>query len=130
MAAGGLYRKGKQYTFKRYAQPTINQGTGQVTKAAAILNNGQPWTMWAVIQPLTGMQVLMLPEGFRNRSGVTVYCDTELQVTDEDYNLFGDRFTWNGYLYQVTFRQDWSSAELPNLHYKFVAFKIKPGAAV
>ena len=130
MAAGPLLRKGQQYTFLRYTPPKINQGTGQLTRATAILNNGNPWTMLASIQPMTGMQVLMLPEGFRDRQGVSVYCDTLLQVADEAKQLFGDRFTWNGYLYECTFRQDWITAPLTNAHFKFLAFRPKPGSAV
>ena len=130
MTAGGLLRKGQQYTFQRYTAPQVNQGSGQLVRPTAILNNGQPWTMIASIQPLSGMQVLILPEGFRDRMGVTVYCDTLLQVSDVAKRLFGDRFTWNGYLYETTFRQDWITAPLPNAHFKFLAFRPKPGAAV
>ena len=130
MTASGLLRKGQQYTFLRYGKPSIGTGTGQVVRSVAILNNGNPWTMIASIQPMTGMQVLMLPEGFRDRQGVSVYCDTLLQVADDAKQLFGDRFTWNGYLYETTFRQDWITAPLPNAHFKFQAFRPKTGAAV
>ena len=127
MTAYGLTRWGRTYTFQRYAPPAINPATGRLQPSAPVLNDGQPWTMLAVVQPISGMQALMLPEGLRDRQGVTVYTDVMLQVSDDAKQLFGDRFTWNDYVYEITSRFDWGTAPLPNKHYKYLAFRPKPG---
>jgi hypothetical protein len=116
---GPLARKGQLYTFVRYAPPrTVN---GQLADPVEILNNGQPWTMVASIQPITGMKTLILPEGFKTRSGCTVYTETKLNLADSDKKTLGDHFQWNGYWFEVTFRLDWTGRNLN--HYAYQAFK-------
>ena len=118
---GPIQRHGAPYTFMRYAKPA--QTHGQVQLPTEILNDGQPWMMFASIQPIRGMMVLMLPEGYRDRGGVTVYTETPMQLCDDTKGIYGDRFTWNGYLYEVTFRADWTGKRLNHLEYQ--AFKVE-----
>ena len=119
---GPIARKGQIYTFIRYAPATLNKQTGQATPQSEVLNNGQPWQMLASIQPIMGFKALMLPEGFRDRAACTVYTETLLQLADEARKTWGDRFNWNGYWYEVTFRQDWTGVLLN--HFAYQCFKV------
>lgn len=117
---GPLARHGQRYTFTRYGAPVM--AGGELQARQPVLNNGQPWTMWASIQPIAGFAVMLLPEGLRNRAGVEVWGDTLLYPVDETKKLLGDRFTWNGYIYEVTTREDWTNTDLVHYHYR--AFKL------
>jgi hypothetical protein len=108
------------YVFKRYAAPSSAKGQAQAR--TEILNNGNPWTMRASIQPMKGYEMMMLPEGLRNSEVKKVYTQTVLQVASEDTQLLGDRLTIDGKTYEIKYREDWSGKALP--YQKYFAAKV------
>lgn len=119
--AGLIDSFGRLYTFKRYSAPVMVHGQAQ--QPVEVLNNGLPWKMMASIQPISGFQVLALPEGMRNKELLKVYTTTSLQMADESSGTIGDRFTWNGRLYEIISKFNWADTDLT--HYKFVAAKVE-----
>jgi hypothetical protein len=123
VSLGPLQRHGLIYPFIRFEPPSIANGQG--VRRVQIPNDpatGKPWSMLASIQPLGAFATLMLPDALRNRATVRVYTQTLLQLDDETKKLYGDRFTWNSYIYEITARDDWSASDMD--YYKFLASKI------
>lgn len=111
---------GKVYTFKRYSAPVMVKGQLQspveVTPGA--------FTMVASVQSLGTFEALNLPEGLRNKDACRIYTETQMRVADEDKQLLGDRFMYNGHLYEVTMGTDWTDNPLSLTHFKYIATKV------
>ena len=65
-------------------------------------------TVVASVQPMTSDDTKRLPEGLRNRSGVSVWCVTELRGADVTAGIPGDTFTFDGRTFEVTSAERWA----------------------
>lgn len=61
----------------------------------------QPATFIGSVQPASGKDLEYLPEGRRDKGGVTVYSDTRLNVSTESGSSSGDLLIWNGRLWEI-----------------------------
>ena len=90
------------YTITRPTAPTMTKG---------IVTPGVPATtsvtMW--VQPANPKEIMVLPEGFRNRQIVRVHALAELRTSDQTSGVGGDRFAYNGATYEVIQVQDWTT---------------------
>lgn len=73
----------------------------------------------ASIQPLSGRDRLLLPEGDRNRNFVRIYTDTQLTMESQVGKTLGDIVTYAGKTWQVQETDDWNLNAYK--HFKFIA---------
>lgn len=74
----------------------------------------------ASIQPMSGRERLLLPEGDRSREFVHIWTSSPLQLGDIEKKTRGDSFDWNGKTYFVEKVERWgnhyrSTASLENI---------------
>jgi len=111
-----------------FAIPSISTESISVTRYVGSYDSSGVWsqststtiTGRASIQPLNGIEVQRLPENMRYESSVRVWFDKELQPATEG-GLPGDRFTWNGDVYQIQAKVDWSGT---GNYFEYLARKI------
>lgn len=75
------------------------------------------------IQPLTGEEILRLPDGDRVRRPIRIYSKFEFEIKD--------RITRNGIIFEISPSQNWN--EYPPLcsrHFKNLALKVEDQSAV
>ena len=70
-----------------------------------------PFTIYAVIEPLAGRELLILPEGERSKESVKIYTDTRLQTINETGMIKADRVSWQGRQFEVRNVKIWSDGE-------------------
>lgn len=87
----------------------VTRGTAG-TLAAGVFTAGATTqlTLTAMVQPVSGRDLLRLPEGLRTRELVAVFTPTALRTTDEHAGTPADRFTWQGRTYEVQLVEEWS----------------------
>lgn len=61
----------------------------------------------ASVQPLSGRELQLLPEGYRTRQTLKVYSDVELRSADAEAGREADRFDYLGEQFEVYSVQDW-----------------------
>lgn len=66
------------------------------------------FTVRGSLQPLTGRELLVVPEGERGRARWALYTTTELQTADEAAATDADRVAWRGRSLVVVKVEDWS----------------------
>lgn len=62
----------------------------------------------ASVQPVSGRDLLRLPEGLRTRELVAVFTGGDLRTADEAAGLAADRFVYGGRTYEVQTLEDWT----------------------
>lgn len=72
------------------------------------------------------MEVLQLPEGWRDKGAIGIWAETLLQLADDQKQQLGDRVTFGNYIYQVRFRADWERPVFLN-NLEYYAFKVERG---
>ncbi len=75
----------------------------------------------ASIQPLNGREIMLLPDGERDRETVKVYTDTALVIADQEAQQKGDQIAYNGGVYEVMVKSNWTETRLA--HFKYLARK-------
>lgn len=78
----------------------------------------------ASIQPTSGRELMLLPEGQRAKDNVTIYTETELQVAKPEQSIKGDRVTYAGRTWEVQKAYAWNLNDYP--HFKFLAQLVEP----
>lgn len=79
-------------------------------------------TVEGSLQPMTGRELLLLPEGERTRARWKLYTETELRTADETTTTEADRVSWNGRSLVVVRVQDYSHVGLlPHYRCELVA---------
>ena len=107
----------------RFASPyTYARPNPQGTTAAG---GAAPMT-WAAkapfsasIQPLSGRELMILPEGERTRERIKIYSETVLQVADQVRGTKGDLVQYNNRNWEVQAMQRWDLNDFP--FYKYLA---------
>jgi len=94
------------------------------TEAYGICTPGTTSTFSAsfAVQPLSSRELQLLPEGERIRGALKLYGSTALIVAAPEVNRLGDRFTYDGLLWEVTAWDKWASADG---HYRYRATKVE-----
>lgn len=83
----GIFKK--QYVLRKFA----SEGEGYVWSDQAALMN---------VQPLTGKDLLVLPEGERRIKRCKVICENryDLRISDEEHGIWGDWIFYRGSWYK------------------------------
>jgi len=102
-------------TIKRQSASTLVNGV-YVNGAITTL------TIQASIQPLSGEDVKMLPEGARVGDKVKVYTDTNLQVLGEALRIEPDVIVWRGHDYKCISVDVRQMGVIP--HYKYIFSRV------
>ena len=112
-----IARKGKEVTVKRYEASTIDHGrfvSGAETEFTAIIS----------VQPVTGRELLNLPEAQRTKGVLKGYTVTELKTADETGKTKADVVVYKGKNYEVQTVEDWGEGDLQ--HYKVLLVEENP----
>lgn len=82
------------YTVTRFAAGTRAKGVYTPGAGTAI-------TRLMAVQPATGKEIDRLPEGARNRETLRCYSSEDLRAPEQGTSTGGDRFTYNGAVFEV-----------------------------
>ena len=113
LAAPLIARFGQPLTITRATGAPTDDGHGRVVPAPTA-----PLTVTASVQPITGADLLRLPEGLRARELIKVYTATPLQTLNDAAGTVADTLAWNGSTYQVAHVEAWQG------HWKCTAAKV------
>ncbi len=86
-------------------QPSVVE-SGRVAKPAV----SSETEIFASIQPMTGKDLMLLPEGMRNSGTFKIYSDCELMSVDVPGCDTPDQILSEGVTYQVRMVDNWNSA--------------------
>jgi len=104
-------------TVKRYTAAALVKGVYQPVTPTT-------FTIKASVQPMSGDEVLTLPEGDREKELQTVYTDTLLRTIDQDTKTEADRVVWNGSDYEVIKVRPYQMGALD--HYECIIARVNP----
>lgn len=102
---------------KRYPAAAMAKGRYQAVTPTT-------FTIVASIQPMGGDEILMLPEGDREKEVLSLFTETELRVADQDNKTESDRVAWEGSDYEVIKVRPWKMGALD--HYECVIARVNP----
>ena len=99
---------------------------GAATKTDGVWVAATPttFTMVASMQPMEGDELLMVPEGDREREHITIFTDTLLRTIDQEALTGADVVTWNGNDYEVKKVRNYRMGALD--HYECIASRVNP----
>lgn len=116
MSLGGVIAVfGESVTRKRRAAGSLSDGV--FTPGAETST-----TITASVQPVSGREVLRLPEGLRTREVVVAFSMSELRAADEVAGTQPDRLVWRGSTYEVQSVEHWP---VVGGHYRAVAVRVE-----
>jgi len=101
----------------------INTGTIEIKRRAGRWEDGR-WveevtdtiTTDASVQPITGNDLLQLPEARRTRRNLGFFTDIELKTADEHNVKNADVVIHRGISYEIHTVEDWSQMDLPHFY--------------
>ena len=77
----------------------------------------------ASVQPLSGSEIQMLPEGRRNMEAINIFTELRMFVSDEKNNRKASLIEYDGKNYEVHKVDNWAiGTDIP--HYEIIAIKI------
>ena len=93
--------------------------SGSFVRGEWVEGSQTEFTFQGSIQPATGKDLELLPQGLEDRGMVKIYTNSELTISREDTSVPGDIVIWQGGKWQVI-------AQLPNqsniiFHFKYMA---------
>lgn len=103
----------------RSAQSIIRTGVGGYVKGEYQDGMSEPITIYGSVQPVSGQELMVLPEGLRTRETVKIYTDTELNTAE--FNQRPDRLEWRGKVYEIAMKAPYQSGVIN--HFKYYATK-------
>jgi len=77
----------------------------------------------AVVTPVNGKELLILPEAQRTSEMIKVFTDDRLYTANEYISKIADVIIWRDEMYQVQKVEDWTRTDLP--HFKSFAAKVE-----
>lgn len=109
----------------RKAQTITRTGPGAYVRGEWV--NGVPsaMTIQASVQPVTGQELLVLPEGRRTMEVVKIYTSAELVTNDNSQQP--DVLEWRGKSYEIAMKAAYQSDVIN--HFKYYATKVPNDAA-
>ncbi len=108
-----IERFASTYTYQRPGAQTIVDGR---TRTPTL---GSPTDFRASIQPLNGRELLLLPEGERDREYIKIYTDLRLLMSNPATKTKGDLVNYKGVVWTVIQTNDWNLNDYA--HFKFHA---------
>lgn len=84
----------------RKPQVITRQTPGAYVNGVYIAGVNSTLNILASVQPVSGEDQVVLPEGKRLSDFVKVYTDTELLIVNELTNQQPDKLTWRGHIYE------------------------------
>lgn len=94
---------------------TVTYVDGVATDAG----DGSTFEVQGSLQPMTGRDLLVVPEGQRHQRRWKLYTTAELKTAESAGNQGADRVVWQGKHLVVESRQAWSSVGLSLAHYRY-----------
>lgn len=114
--SGTIRRLGvRPVTVTRRGAPTVTKG--RVTPATPTTHS-----INANVQPLSGSELLRLPEGLRTRETVALWTDGDLRTADESAGVLADTVTVSGRTYEIELVEDW---QFHGGYRRFIAAKVE-----
>jgi hypothetical protein len=92
---------GGPVTITRPGAPTLDAGRVVEGRSTVV-------TTQASVQPVSGRELLRLPEGLRTRELVAVYSPVELRTANATSGALADQVAYGGATYEVQLVEDWS----------------------
>ncbi len=96
--------------------------TGGWIDGAPVPNPPLTLVVQASVQPLSGHDLLILPEGERTTERIWLYTDTELQTASGALGTMPDVVIWRGIQYQVQRVDRWQETALA--HFRAMAVRV------
>lgn len=109
-----ILEEAQELTFTRFQE-------GRWVNGSNVPGATQTFTASFAVQPMNARELLLLPEGSRQRASLKLYGTTELQIEDSGTNVLGDRFTLGGAQWEITAESLWYGV---GGHRRYVAQKI------
>lgn len=98
------------------------RGAPTVTKGRVTPPTPTTYSVNANVQPLSGSELLRLPEGLRTRETVALWTDVDLRTADESAGVLADTVAINGRTYEVELVEDW---RFHGGYRRFIAAKVE-----
>ena len=105
----------------RSAQTVMRQTGGGYVRGEWVDGTQAVVTIYGSVQPVSGQELLVLPEGRRTSEVVKVYTDSELNTSEIGQDP--DRMMWRGHLYEIAMKAPHQSNVIN--HFKYYATKIQ-----
>lgn len=105
----------------RTAQTVMRQTAGAYYRGEWANGVETVVTVYGSVQPVSGQELMVLPEGRRTRDTVKIYTDTELNTSEN--NQQADKILWRGHLYEVAMKAPYQSGVIN--HFKYYATKLQ-----
>lgn len=104
-----------------HSQFTVSRPTGSFVLGKWVAGSATTFTIWASVQPVSGMDLQLVPEGRRDSQAVKIYTSTLLQIGEGGTNAdiltaFGDQF-------EIIEVQPWQSNVIN--HYKCIGLRLQ-----
>lgn len=116
---GLISRFGTTYTLRRYEAGEYVKGRwvagGTYTETSII----------ASIQPVTGKERELLPEGERTKEVIRIYTKYGLRQAIEQQNVKGDQISYKGRVYEVRMVETWDFDWNDMAHFKAIAVMVE-----
>lgn len=109
----------------RKSQTIIRTAPGAYVRGEWVDGAPAPLTIQASVQPVTGQELLVLPEGRRSSDVVKIYTSSELLASAEGQQP--DVLAWRGHSYEISMKADYQSDVIN--HFKYYATKVPNDAA-
>lgn len=105
-------------------RPVVVTRRGAPTTDKGRVTPSEPTTysLNANVQPLSGRELLRLPEGLRSRETLAMWTDGDLRTADESAGVLADRVAVNGRVYEIELVEDW---EFHGGYRRFIAAKVE-----
>jgi hypothetical protein len=88
---------------------TVERRSGHYVEGRWERGAVETFSILASMQPVTGLNLVRLPEGQRTREHVTIFTETKLQTADARIGVPADVVSWNGFSYEVQTVEAWDS---------------------
>lgn len=105
----------------RSAQNIIRTGQGAYTRGEWADGTPNLVTIYGSVQPVSGQELNVLPEGLRTRETVKIYTDSELNTAEVSQRP--DRLEWRGKVYEIAMKSPYQSGVIN--HFKYYATKVQ-----
>ncbi|MFX0205150.1 MAG: hypothetical protein ACFFDT_04130 [Candidatus Hodarchaeota archaeon] len=115
--------------FRQYTLTVKRYGTDGDWIDGYPVENPSPTTfsIYTSVQPATGKDMEVLPEGLRQSDTLKIYPSTKLQTVNQHINQAADVVIINDNDYKVIFVGEWQNSIVP--HYKTMIQRVKEKAS-
>jgi len=101
---------------------------GSLVKGKYVAGATNNFDIEAAVIPISGKELVLLPEGERTKEMIVIYSDVELLTVNEKDFKKADRLSWRGKDYEIHKVEDWTKTDLP--HYRIIAMKLEENEGI